>query len=154
LSRYGLPTFKLVVKTAAPDELGQSLRPAVASVDAEIPVSEVRPLSDLIGKSARQHRLETALFLIFAVFAVLLAAIGIYGVVAYAVLQRRMEIGLRIALGADARNVVRLVFQHGMTPVLAGIAGGMAMASIFSKAGCLFGLLYGMFARTSAVLSK
>ena len=133
LSRYGLPTFKLVVKTAAPDELGKSLRRAVAGTDAEIPVLEVRPLSDLIGKSARQRRFETALFLIFAVSAVLLAAIGIYGVVAYAVLQRRMEIGLRIALGADARNVMQLVFQHGMTPVLAGIGVGMAMASIFSK---------------------
>jgi predicted permease len=133
MSGYGLPTFKLVVKTAAPDELARSLRRAVAGTDAEIPVSEVRPLSNLIGKSARQRRLETALFLIFAVSAVLLAAIGIYGVVAYAVLQRRMEIGLRIALGADARNVMRLVFQHGMTPVLAGIVVGLGMACIFSK---------------------
>jgi putative ABC transport system permease protein len=133
LSRYGLPRFKLVVKTAAPDGFGRSLRRAVAGTDAEIPVSEVRPLSDLIGKSARQRRLETALFLIFAVSAVLLAAIGIYGVVAYAVLQRRMEIGLRIALGADARNVMRLVFHYGMIPVLAGIAAGMVIASIFSK---------------------
>jgi predicted permease len=133
LSRYGLPTLKLVVKTAAPDGLGQSLRRAVAGTDPEVPVPEVRTLADLVGKSARQRQFQTTLFVIFAVSAVLLAAIGIYGVVAYAVLQRRMEIGLRIALGADARNVVRLVFQHGMTPVLAGIAAGLAMATIFSK---------------------
>jgi putative ABC transport system permease protein len=132
-SRYALTSFKLVVKTAGSNGFGQTLRRAIANTDAEIPVPEVRTLADLIGKSVRQHRFQTTLFVIFAVSAVLLAAIGIYGVVAYAVLQRRMEIGLRIALGADARNVMRLVFQHGMIPVLAGIAAGLAMASIFSK---------------------
>jgi predicted permease len=132
-SRYGLPTFKLVVKTAAPNGFGQSLRRAVASTDAEIPVPEVRTLSDLIGKSAQQRRFQTTLFIIFAVTAVVLAAIGIYGVVAYAVMQRRMEIGLRIALGANTRNVMRLVFHYGMTPVIVGVTAGMAMAIIFSK---------------------
>ena len=133
-----------MVKTQ-PEGLAPSLHRAIASTDADVPTPEVHPLADLIGKSARQRRFEAALFAIFAVCSVLLAAVGIYGVVAYAVLQRRREIGLRIALGADARNVMRLVFQHGMMPVLVGIFAGTATASVFSKA--MSSLLY----KTSAL---
>jgi predicted permease len=133
-SRYGTAAFRVVVRTAVSDGIRESLRQAVSRTDPEIPVPEARPMTELIGKSGQQRRFETALFSMFALIAVLLAGIGVYGVVAYSVLQRRREIGLRLALGADARNVTQLVFKNGMTPVFVGMVAGLVMAAGFSKA--------------------
>jgi ABC-type antimicrobial peptide transport system permease subunit len=69
----------------------------------------------------------------FALVAVFLAAVGIYGVVAYSIMQRRKEIGVRLALGAGQKDISQLVFQNGMTPVLAGLAGGLVAASLFAR---------------------
>src|SRR5262249_30213814 len=69
----------------------------------------------------------------FALVAVLLAAVGIYGVVAFSVLQRRKEIGVRIALGAARQDISQLVFQNGMTPVLFGLAAGLLSAVLFTR---------------------
>jgi len=132
-SRYGALEFSLVIRTAVSDRFQVSLRRAVAKVDAEIPVPEVRPISELIGKSTGQRRFHTALFTVFALTAVLLAAIGVYGVVAYSIVQRIREIGLRVALGADARDVMQLVFRHGMAPVAVGLVAGVGMATLLSK---------------------
>ena len=132
-SRYGALEFSLVIRTAVSDRFQESLRRAVAKVDAEIPVPEVRPISELIGKSTGQRRFHTALFTVFALTAVLLAAIGVYGVVAYSIVQRIREIGLRVALGADARDVMQLVFRHGMAPVAVGLVAGVGMATLLSK---------------------
>jgi putative ABC transport system permease protein len=107
---------------------------AVAQVDPEIPVREIRTISESVGKSTQQRRFQTALFTAFALIAVLLAAMGVYGVVAYSLLQRRREIGLRIALGADRRDVTQLVFRSGMSPVLVGLVLGVGMATVLGQA--------------------
>lgn len=132
-SRYGTLGFTLVIRTAVSDGFRETLGRAIAKVDAEIPVPETRTISELIGKSTGQRRFQTALFTVFALTAVLLAAIGVYGVVAFSVLQRMREIGLRVALGADARDVMQLVFRYGMAPVVVGLAAGIGMATVFSK---------------------
>jgi ABC-type antimicrobial peptide transport system permease subunit len=90
-------------------------------------------MPDVIGDSVRVRLFQTSLLSAFALVAVLLAAIGIYGVVAYSILLRRKEIGVRIALGANPRNVSQLVIQNGMTPVVAGLAVGLVLASLFAK---------------------
>jgi putative ABC transport system permease protein len=132
-SRYGTLGFSLVIRTAVSDGFKETLGRAVAKVDAEIPVPEIRTISELIEKSTGQRRFQTALFTVFALTAVLLATIGVYGVVAFSVLQRMREIGLRVALGADARDVMQLVFRYGMAPVVVGLVAGIGMASVFSK---------------------
>ena len=133
-SKYGKPGFSLVVQTADSHGFRDSLRRAVANVDAEIPVPEVRTISELMGKSTQQRRFQTALFTVFALTATLLAAIGVYGVVAYSLVQHSKEIGLRVALGADPKDVMQLVFRNGMAPVLVGLVGGVAMATVLARA--------------------
>src|SRR5262249_52737307 len=117
-----LTAFGLVVQTnAAPEALIGAMREGVMHVDPGVPVAEIRPTDALIARSVQPRRFQAALLSAFALIAVLLAAIGIYGVVAYSILQRRKEIGVRIALGADRQHISRLVFQNGMTPVAVGL---------------------------------
>jgi putative ABC transport system permease protein len=134
-SQYGTAAFSVVIRTAdISDGFRASLRRAVAQIDPEIPVREIRTISESIGRSTQQRRFQTALFTAFALIAVLLAAIGVYGVVAYSLVQRRREIGLRIALGADPRDVIHLVFRSGMSPVLVGLVVGVGMATLLGQA--------------------
>ena len=90
-------------------------------------------MSNVIAGSVQIRRFQTALLTSFAFVAVLLAAIGLYGTVAYSILQRRKEIGVRVALGANPKNVSHLVFRNGLAPVLFGLAVGLAAASLFSR---------------------
>jgi len=96
-------------------------------------VPEMRTMPAVIAKSVEVRRFQAWLLSAFALVAVLLAAIGIYGVVAYSVAQRRKEIGVRIALGARQRDVGNLVFRNGMAPVLAGLAAGLLAAAFLSR---------------------
>jgi putative ABC transport system permease protein len=121
--------FSIVIQTRlAPKFLSRAVREAVWSVDSAIPVPEVHALSSNVDKSVEQRRFQALLLSVFAGIAVLLAALGIYGVVAYAVLQRRKEFGVRIVLGADHREIRRLVFTHGMAPVIIGLGIGALIA--------------------------
>jgi len=113
--------------------LAASVRDAVSRVDAEVPVKELRPMEDVIAKSVQVRVFQTSLLSAFALIAVSLATIGIYGVVAYSILQRRQEIGVRVALGASPKDVVQLVIRNGMTPVLAGLISGMAAAAVLAR---------------------
>ncbi len=103
---------------------------------------ELRPMRDVIAGSVQMRRFQTSLLSAFASVAVLLAAIGIYGIVAYSILQRRKEIGVRLALGANPKNVSQLVFRNGLAPVLFGLAIGLVAASLFSR--LLASLLFGV----------
>jgi putative ABC transport system permease protein len=135
--------FRVALRTAGvPDSVSESVRRAVNSVDAEIPIAEVRTMSAVIDKSSEERRFQTALLTGFALTAVLLAAIGIYGVVAYSALQRRKEVAVRVALGATSRNITLLVFRNGMVPVLAGLLSGVIVAVFLANfiATLLFGI--------------
>lgn len=132
-SQYPEVTFRLVAQTALPAAFDKALHDAVNRVDPDLPVPEVRTISELVGQSAQQRRFQAIVLSVFAFAAVLLAAIGIYGVVATGIQQRRKEIGLRMALGADSRDVTQLVFRNGMAPVLAGLFAGVVMAMLLAR---------------------
>jgi macrolide transport system ATP-binding/permease protein len=124
----------LVVRThQQPVTMADDLRKAIWSVDPEVPVPTVRMLGGVVEDSVANRRFETELLLLFAISALLLAALGVYGVVTYSVVQRAREIGLRLALGAQRKNIYRLVLQDGLVPVLAGAVAGIAVAFVLAR---------------------
>jgi putative ABC transport system permease protein len=106
--------------------LTSAARGVIRALDPEQPVGDARTMEDLIGTSVARARFNTLLLTIFATVALLLAGIGIYGVMAYSVAQRTNEIGIRMALGARTTDVLRLVVRRGMTLALVGVAMGVA----------------------------
>jgi predicted permease len=131
----------LVVRThGSPLGIGDSVRKAIHEIDPTQPVANVRTLEDVVGASVAQRRLTLVLLGLFAGVALLLAAIGLYGVIAYVVTQRTREFGIRFALGATRRDVLQLVLAHGMKLVAIGLVLGVAGA--FSLTHLLTKLLY------------
>jgi putative ABC transport system permease protein len=108
--------------------LASAARRAVQAVDPDLPVFDVATMDQLVYRSASAPRFNTALLGIFAALALVLAAVGIYGVMSYAVAQRTHEIGVRVALGAEASDILRQVVRQGMLPAVIGIATGTAGA--------------------------
>jgi putative ABC transport system permease protein len=136
-------TLNLVVRSASdPAPLGESMRRVVQAVDPNLPVFGISTFSNVVGSSLAPHRFSAQLMGAFAALALLLAAVGIYGVLAYFVGQRVREIGVRMALGASAGEVVRLVLLRGMYPIIAGTALGLAGSFACSR--LLAQLLYGV----------
>jgi putative ABC transport system permease protein len=137
------PFMTLVVRAKGkPLPLAESIRKAVQSVDKDQPVSNVQTMDELIAKSATPERFRTLLLGLFAMLSVVLAAVGIYGVIAYSVSQRTHEIGVRVALGAQTSDVLRHVMWQGMTLASIGVAVGMGGAVGLTR--FLSGLLYGV----------
>jgi putative ABC transport system permease protein len=140
------PLMDVVVRTAGkPEAELPAVRRKIRELDAELPMSNVRSMEDWVSNSAAQPRINAVLVGVFAAVALLIAAIGVYGVLAYSVNQRTREIGLRMALGAQQSNVLRLIVNEGMMVGLAGIAAGLAGAYALSRA--LAALLFGVQAR-------
>jgi putative ABC transport system permease protein len=124
----------LVVKTAlAPTQLVSQVRAAVQAIDPEQPITDVRTMEEWVDRSLEIRRAPTTLLTIFGAVALLLSAIGIYGVLAYGVTQRVREFGIRQALGADQRSILSLVLRQGLTRVLLGVAIGLAGALMLSR---------------------
>jgi len=122
---YNGMTF--VIRTQGePTVVSGAARNVIRALDPEQPVADVRAMESLIGASVARARFNTLLLTIFAFVALLLAGVGIYGVMAYSVAQRKREIGVRMALGARATDVARLVVRRGMMLTLGGVAIGMA----------------------------
>jgi predicted permease len=131
----------LVVRTSQdPATMADAIRKTIWSVDAGVPVPEVRTLSGVVADSVANRRFETDLLLLFAASALLLAGLGVYGVVTYSVVQRRREIGLRLALGAQRVNIYGLILQDGLLPVAVGSVAGIAIA--FASARLVGSLLF------------
>jgi putative ABC transport system permease protein len=137
------PLMDVVVRAGVPPEsLLPSLRQKVRDLDGELPLATVRTMDEWLASSAAQPRLSAALLGAFAAVAVLIAAIGIYGVLAYSVNLRTREIGLRMALGARPGGVMRLIVKEGMTVAIAGIAAGLLGAAVLGRA--IASLVYGV----------
>jgi putative ABC transport system permease protein len=131
----------VVVKTAGdPLSLAGAVRSAVRDVDPMQPVTELRSYDAVVGELTGTRRFLTVVLTAFALAALLLAAVGLYGALSVTVAQRRLEIGIRLALGARAEAIRRMVFLNGLRPVGAGIAVG-ALAALFALRG-LAGLLF------------
>lgn len=124
----------LVMRTLAdPASAASAVRTVMKSLDLGLPLSQVRTLADIVDDNVAPRRLSVMLLGAFAALALLLAAVGIYGVMSYMVTQRTKEIGVRIALGAQPPDILRLVLHNGMTLLLLGIAIGLAGAFSLSR---------------------
>lgn len=119
----------LVARTSTdPVSIVSTAKAQLQSVDPSIPVANVRTMEDVVGESVREPRFTTILLGIFAGLALLLAAVGLYGVISYSVTQRQHELGIRIALGAQPGEVWRMVIGEGMTLAMVGVAIGFVAA--------------------------
>src|SRR5262249_37283334 len=123
-----------VRSTIASASLDRSIRDAVTSIDSSLPVFDARPMSDRVRETWGAQRLLSFLFFVFAGLALLLATIGLYGLLAYTTLKRIREIGIRLALGARPAQIRTLVISHGMHLLLIGSAIGLLAAVALSRA--------------------
>jgi putative ABC transport system permease protein len=133
----------LVLRTTVdPHQLVPAVRKLVASVDLDILVSRTITLDDLVADHSSTRRLGVLLVSLFSGAALLLSAVGLYGVLAYSVSQRKREIGVRITLGAQTWNILRLVVRHGLKIVGTGLVIGIACALVLTR--LIQGVLYGV----------
>ena len=136
-----LSSLSLVLRTTGePSALSRVVRGEIASVDPQLPVGEFRTMEQVRGESVSQPRFLMFLFSTFSVVALAIAVIGIYGVIAYGVVQRRKEIGIRVALGARPSSVAAMVVRQGVVLAGAGIVVGLVLAFALTRflAGFLF----------------
>jgi putative ABC transport system permease protein len=138
-------TMRLVIRTQAdPALLTSEVRDALSRMDREVPLSQVATLASNVDKSVAEPRMRATLLALFAALAMALAAIGVYGVVAYLVGQRTQEIGVRRALGAQATEIVAMLVRESMRPVVIGIVAGLAGALAMTR--LLSAMLFGVSA--------
>ncbi len=146
------PLMDIVVRTSGrPESVLSAARSRIHGLDPELPLSNVRTLEEYVYNNAAQPRLNAALLGVFAAVALLIASIGVYGVLAYSVSQRTREIGLRMALGAQPSGVLRWIAGQGMLVAAAGIGLGLAGAYALSRV--LASLLFDIQPRDSATFA-
>jgi len=144
-------SMSIAVRSANSAGLLSSIRAAVSEVDATVPVYGVKSMEEMVSDSGSLRRFDMWLIGTFATLALTLAAVGIYGVMAYSVSQRTREIGIRIALGAQRRNVLRLIMSQGaklaVAGVLVGVVGALGLTRLMAS------LLFGVSARDLTTFS-
>jgi predicted permease len=133
----------LTIRTSGdPATVENAVRAAVQEMDKSVPVYQVSTLEDYVSKSVAQPRFQTLLLSCFAAIALMLSAIGLYGLLSYMVVQRTLEIGLRMALGAQRADVLRMIVRRGLTLALIGLGAGLAISAMMTR--LLSGMLYGI----------
>jgi putative ABC transport system permease protein len=143
----------LVVRstTGADGGLAAAVRNQVWAVDKDQPVYDIKPMEQYVADSIAERRFSMLLVAIFAGVALVLAVVGIYGVMSYTVSQRTREIGLRMALGAQGRDILKLVVGQGLLLTLAGVATGLGLAFAVTRA--MSSLLFGVSAADPLIFS-
>jgi ABC-type antimicrobial peptide transport system permease subunit len=126
-------------------------RERIRRLDASLPLHEPKPMPEVMLESMSAMRLSAGMMTVFGILALLLAAVGVYGVMAYAVTQRHREFGIRIALGARPHEVLRMVVWQGFLLTAWGIAAGLAGGFAMSRA--MSGIMFGVSAGSLAVLA-
>jgi putative ABC transport system permease protein len=145
-------SLTIVVRTAGEPLAAAALaRRELASLDPELPIADVRTMEDLVGRSIAERRFTMLLLGVFAAIAVLLAAVGVYGVLAYLVAQRTQEIGVRLAMGASPSDVVRLFMREGAALAATGLVAGLLGAAAGARA--LGSLVFGVTTRDPATFA-
>jgi putative ABC transport system permease protein len=135
--------LSIIAKTSGdPLALAAALKDEIKQLDKNLPVFDIKPLTQLIGEAVSQERMVATLLGVFGLLAMALAMVGIYGVMSYSVTQRTHEIGVRMALGAEPRSILRLIVNRGLALTLAGIAIGLGGALMLTRvtANLLFGV--------------
>jgi predicted permease len=147
------PRLFVAVRTAAANPLAvlPAVQSAVSAVDKNVALGNVRTMEDALARSLVRRKFAMTLLAIFAGMAVALATIGLYGVMSYSVLQRTREVGIRMALGAQRRDVLALVVRQGMALTALGIAVGLAAA--FALTRLMSSLLFGVSATDLATFA-
>jgi putative ABC transport system permease protein len=131
-----------VQSTLAPSAVISSIRESVAALDKDLPVTDIATMTEVLHDSTAQPRFRTTLIAIFAAIALVLAATGIFGVISYSVQCRTNEIGIRVALGASARTILKMVLRETMLLAAIGLAIGLPVAFVASRV--LGHLLFGV----------
>jgi putative ABC transport system permease protein len=131
-----------VIRVTGPANVGQAVRQAVASVDSAQRVEAVEPMTEVIGASVSRPRFNSLLLGVFAGLALVLTAVGLYGLVSYSAAQRTHEIGIRVALGAGRTDVLALIVKEGVSLALAGVGVGLVAALLLAR--FISSLLYGV----------
>jgi putative ABC transport system permease protein len=152
IAQFPWPFATLMVRSDASHEpLVAAVRQKIAEVDPYLPVSGILSMDDVVAASVAQPRIVMQFAGVFAGFALLLSAVGIYGVMAYSVNQRKQEMGIRVALGAKPSDILRLVVGHGMRLTLVGVGCGVAVSLLLTR--LLSSLLFGIQGIDPAVFS-
>jgi putative ABC transport system permease protein len=125
-----------------PQILAPAIRQEVAKLDKDLPAYNILPMETYVAKARRETRFTATLAGVMAGIALLLACTGIYGVTSRAVFQRTTEMGVRMALGAQSRDVLRIVVRQSMTPVILGVFLGLALSFLLTP--LISGLLFGV----------
>jgi len=140
LNRWFLSSW--IVRTSGQVNIEAAIRDALKQVDPELPVANVRSMTDIVSSSITEQRFETTMMTAFAVLALLLTGIGLYGVLSYQVSQRTREIGVRLALGAQSGDVILMVIKQGLG--LTAIGLGLGLLSSIWLTRLISGLLFGI----------
>ena len=141
--RFALPFMGIAARSAAaPGVLASIIRAEVRNLDPDMPVENIVPLGDVLRESVAEPRFRALLLAAFALMAVTLAAVGVYGLISYSVMQRTREIGIRVALGAQSRQIVVPIVREGMTLALAGV--GIGLVGAFAASRVLARFLFGV----------
>jgi putative ABC transport system permease protein len=141
--QFMVPFVSLVIRTDENvDAVAATVRTVVRRLDPDLPIDEVKTMERVVADSLAQPRFRTVLLLGFAGLSMLLAGVGVYGLVSFSVSERAPEIGIRIALGATPRQVLRMVVREGLVLSLAGVGVGLVAAALLTRvvAGLLFGI--------------
>src|SRR5207249_10652403 len=143
LPQESVRSMAIVIRAAAaPGPLQVAVEDAVHGLNKDLPVFQPRTMDQILDQSMARERMSMLVLMVFAVVALTLASVGLYGVVSHGVAERTHEIGVRMALGAEARHVVALVVRQGLTAAVAGTILGVASALVLSRA--IRDLLFGI----------
>ncbi len=140
---FPIRAMSVIVRTSgSPSSQTASVRNVVRQLDPNLPVADVRPMTEVVGAAMSTPRFTSALLSMFALLALTLSAVGIYGVLSYVVTRRTREIGIRVAIGADRSRVLRMVLTNGLTLVLTGLGIGLVVSLPVAR--LMRGLLHGV----------